>query len=257
MRNDIGRAARALLYIGSMKNQIQSFFTITLSIASLFAFVACGKSSDGGGDPAAGGGGTTTVQSTVNAQCNGFDSGSVRFAGRVATYNDGTNFVEDKIRVRLTTVTSSFDTNGYTIQFFRWNADGAGHTNLDSAALSFTIYYNSQPISSAMTSIDSATVTSLRTQYGIGTTSSDFFNRTTIVVSGVDNSWQVLKAVLYSGQTAIAQADVLMPLFLANPNSYATNHPAVLNSLHPFYANRTNGYTDAQWVQTSNQNCFY
>ena len=240
-----------------MRNQIQSFFTITVSVATLFAFVACGKSSDNGGGQVAGGGGTTTIESTLNAQCNGFASSGVRFGGRVATFNDGSNFVEDKLRVRLTTLTSSFDTSGYTIQFFRWNADGSGRTNLDTTPLSFTVYSNSQPISAAMTSIDAATVSSLRTQSGIGTTSTDFFNRTTIVVSGVDNSWQVLKPVLYSGPNVVAQADVLMPLFLANPNSYAKTHPAILTGLHPFYADRANGSTDAQWVQTSNQNCFY
>lgn len=238
---------------------MQSFFTITLSVATLFAFVACGKSSDGG-DTVASAGGTTSVESTVNAQCNGFDASAtwgIRLGGRIATFNDGSNFVEDKVRVRLTTLTAAFDTNGYTVQFFRWNANSAGSVSLDSTPLSFTIYYGTTAISSAMTSIDSAAVTALRNQTGIGTSSSDFFNRTSIVVSGVDNSWQVLKTVLYNGSTAIADADALMPLFLANPNTYAASHPAVLNGLHPFYADRANGYADAQWVQLSNQNCFY
>ena len=241
-----------------MKNKMKSFFTITLSVATLFAVVACGKSSDGGAAAAATAvGGTTTAESTVNAQCNGFDSSGVRLGGRIATFNDGTNFVEDKVRVRITTLTSSFDTNGYTLQFFRWNANAAGATSLDSTPLTFTIYANSQPISAAMTSIDSNAVASLRSQSGIGTTSSDFFNRTTIVVSGVDNSWQVLKTVLYSGSNAIGQADALMPIFLANPATYSASHPAVLNSLHPFTSSPSSASTDAQWVQLSNKNCFY
>lgn len=250
-------AARGVLLKEGMKNQMKSFFTITLSVATLFAFVACGKSSDSSTpDTGNGTGATTPIESTLNAQCNGFDSSGIRLGGRIATFYEGQNFVEDKLRVRVTTLTNAFDTNGYTLQFFRWNATNSGATSLDSNPLSFTIYNGTQPISSAMTSIDSQTVTALRSQTGIGTSSSDFFNRTTIVVSGVDNSWQVLKTVLYSGQQALAQADALMPLFLANPNTYAASHPSILNGLHPFASSASSGYTDSQWVQLSNKNCF-
>jgi|GEM_PF-3979975 len=241
-----------------MKNQTTNFFSITLSVATLFAFVACAKSSGGDNSAAAAAGGSTSSTSTVNASCNGFDSSSgVRLTGRIATYYDSSNtFVEDKLRVRVTSLTSAFDTNGYTLQLFRWKADSSGATALDSTPLSFTVYYGSTAISSAMTSIDSATVTSLRNQSHIGNSTSDFFNQTQLVVSGVDNSWEVLKVVLYDGSQAIAQTDSLMPLFIANPTTYAANHAAVLAGLHPFYADRSNGYTDAQWVSLSNKYCF-
>ena len=234
-----------------------SFFTITLSVATLFAFVACGKSS-GGGDSASAAGGTTTADATVNAQCNSFyDTAGSRLAGRIATFYDASNvFVEDKLRVRVSTLASSFDQGGYSLQFFRWKADSSGNTSLDSTPLSFTIYYGATAISSAMTSISASTAASIRQQYGLGNTSSEFFNQVSVVVSGVDNSWDVLKTVLYNGTTAVAQADALMPLFLANPTSYSSSHPGVLAGLHPFYADRANGYTDAQWVQVSNKNCF-
>ena len=226
-----------------------------LTFAAIVALGACAKSSNGDSTPA-GAAGTTSAAATVNAQCNAFDDPNTRLGGRIATYYNASAFVEDQLRVRLMTLTTSFDSSGYSLQFFRWKSDINGTTSLDSTPLSFTIYNGTTALSSAMTTINAATVGYLRQSSGIGTSSSDFFNKVTIVVSGVDNTWEVLKIVLYNGQTAVGNADALMPLFSANPNTYGANHAAVLNGLHPFWSQRTTAYTDAQWVTNSNQNCF-
>jgi hypothetical protein len=260
MRNCVARSAPRLLLSVCMKTQplfLTRFAPLAaLTLAAIVALGACAKSSDSSTtDPGAAAAGTTSA-TTVNAQCNAFNSSDTRLGGRIATYYNASAFVEDQLRVRLTSLTTSFDSNNYDLQFFRWKADANGAATLDSAPLSFTIYNGTTAISAAMTTINSTTVGYLRQQTGIGTSSSDFFNKVTIVVSGVDNSWEVLKAVLYSGPTAIASADALMPLFAANPNTYGANHAAVLSSLHPFWSQRGNSSTDAQWVSYSNQNCF-
>ena len=236
-----------------MKTRSQRHILFALSVASVL-LSACAKSSDSSSTATAGT--STSLSTTVNASCNAFLSSDANFGGRIETYYLNNNFVEDQLRVRITNLTSSFDANNYTLQFYRWQSDINGNATLDSTPLTFTIYNGTQVLSSAMTSISGSQVSNLRSNTGIGSSSADFFAKTTIVVGGVDNTWQVLKPVIYAGTSAVASADALMPLFSANPNTYIASHAALLNNLHPFYAQRTNGYTDAQYVSLSNQNCF-
>lgn len=219
-------------------------------------FSACSKSSSSSTTNT---GGTTSAASTVNASCNAFTDANNIFGGRIATYYSGSSFVEDQLRVRVTNLSSSFDSGNYSLKFFRMKADASGY-NLDSAPLTFTIYAGTQAISQPMTSITSATVQSLKSSSGVSSTSSsssDFFNRTTIVVSGVDNSWQILKAALYTSDGRVAtDANALMPLFAANPNTYASTHVSLLSNLHPLNSVASSNYSDAQYVNLTNQNCF-
>jgi hypothetical protein len=241
-------------------NQTKRLIALVAAIASL---TACGEStksrSDGGGTSTTTGG---TTSGTAIAQCNVFDSNtSDRIAGRATTYFFNGAQQEDKTRLRISTLPALFDGNsGVTIKFFRWNASATGATNLDATPLSFTIEKgttDTQSISNAMTSISKADVDSLRSSGSVsGTTSQQFFNNTIFVISGTDYTWDTLKVVVYNGTSVLASTDMLLPAIAANPNKYATNHPAVLNALHPFYSQRTDNITDADWQTRANTLCF-
>jgi hypothetical protein len=90
-----------------------------------------------------------------------------------------------------------------------------------------------------------------------GTTAQSFFDQTVIIVSGVDYNWDAIKIVVYNGTEVVGQSDFLMPIFAANPNVYAKDHPGVLNGLHPFWSQRsTTGMTDQAWANRAGSYCF-
>lgn len=202
-----------------------------------------------------------TTNNPTGTQCNSFDSKSARLSGRVTTYYSKGQMVADKIRLRITGLDTSFSsTSNMHVKFFRWKADDAGTVELDQNPLNFTVEKGtsqSSSISSSMTSFNSSTMTSLRTSASVpGTTQDEFFANTLFVLSGVDYAWDSLKVVLYDGATVVGQADLLLPIFTSDPNDYATNHPNVLNQLHPFWSERSQNLADAQWLARANSYCF-
>lgn len=194
------------------------------------------------------------------AECNIFDTHDSRLAGRITSYYYNGVAQEDRVRVRITSLAASFSSSATQyIQFFRWRADANGNTQLDSTPLTFSLERGSpsQPFTGTMTAISLADVNTFRTMGAIpGTTAQDFFNNVTIVVTGVDYNWAVLKAVLYDGTSAIAQTDVLLPIYTANPNTYSQTHKTVLNQLHPFWSIRGGGLSDADYLSRARAFCF-
>lgn len=201
--------------------------------------------------------GSTTLDATTTAQCNYFiDPNGANIAGRIETFTSNGSIDQTKLKVRVTSLSSAFDSQGYNLEFFQWKADASGPT-LQTSPLSFSIYYNNQQISGEMTQLNSATISSLKASTGIPSSNSqDFLSRVTIVIDSTDSSWEVLKVALYGGTSTVVDTDSLMPVFYANPNTYASTHVSILSSVHPFYSQRSQAYTDQQWVNYSNQNCF-
>lgn len=201
----------------------------------------------------------TNAAQTQNAECNAFDMKDIRMQGKVTTYYQNSQIQEDKVRLRITGLADHFDTTSTVyFQFFRWKASTANQAEIDNAALSFKLHKgstNTSEISTeVLTSLNSAKLASIRTSVGMtGSSSLDFFSQNTIVISGVDYNWQALKIVLYDGDTVLGQTDLLLPVFSANPNTYAANHALLLSELHPFWAQRTQAM---DWVTTAWNNCF-
>jgi hypothetical protein len=84
----------------------------------------------------------------------------------------------------------------------------------------------------------------------------DFFNRVTLVPIGVDYNWSALKIVVADGTGSVSESDMLLPAFAANPNKYAQFHPMVLSQLHPFWNQRTQNLSDADWESRGRTYCF-
>jgi hypothetical protein len=196
--------------------------------------------------------------SNAGAECNLFDSTQIRLAGKVTTYYYNSTLQEDKVRIRFSGLAEQFDTtSGVHFKMFRWKADTGGAVQIDNNPLSFTVEKGSSsstPISEPMTSFSATNLANLRQSGEVaGTTTQAFLDNTLFVVNGVDYNWDALKIVLYSGTNTLGQVDFLLPIFTANPNSYASNHPAVLAGIHPFWSQRT---TNQDWVARAWSFCF-
>jgi hypothetical protein len=205
---------------------------------------------------------STLPQSSADVECNLFDSTTSRLQGKVTTYYWNGEFVGDRVRLRLTALDESFakDSKVY-VRFFRWKVIDGGQAQLDAKPLQFVIERgssNSYPISGPMTSISLLEVDMFKDKAGLATSASvqEFFDNVVLQVSGVDYDWQAMKAVIYRGETVLGQADFLIPSYTANPNKYAQTHPQVLNSIHPFWNQRSMNLSDKEWVKRANSYCF-
>ena len=208
----------------------------------------------------------TLVNSTGGqAECSTFDSVSTRLGGKVTTYYRNNVIQEDKVRVRITSLIEAFDTNpNYYIQAFRWKINGSGVAEIDNTAVQFQFENGAGSdvaLNELSTSVSLRGISAIRTAKGItGTGSVDFFSRTTMVVNGVDYNWQALKFVVYDGTTTpstiVGSSDFLLPIFQANPNTYAASHSATLTALHPFISQAAQTLTESDWASRTTSFCF-
>lgn len=194
------------------------------------------------------------------AECSLFDSSTTRLSGKVTTYYYNGVLQEDKVRVRISSIVENFDSNAeYYIQAFRWKMNGST-AELDQTPLQFTLEKgagSTSPISEPLSSLNGTKIAQLRTSASIsGSGAVDFFSKTTMVVSGVDYNWQAMKIVVYNGSTVVGQADFLLPIFDANPNRYATTHHSTLNTIHPFWAQRSQSLSESEWSARTQSYCF-
>lgn len=207
---------------------------------------------------------TTSPNGDGVAECLSFDSTSVRLAGKATTYYYNGSLREDMMRMRITSLVAEYDTNpNYYLQFFRWRMLN-GTADLDSNPLQFRFEMGNgsrDPISADLTSIQASTLARIRTDKNLGgTTAVDFFSKTTLVLLGVNFDWQAVKAVIYDGSTSpskiVGEIDILIPAVQANPNRYMLSHAAPLSQLHPFWNQRTQSLTEAEWTNRAFSSCF-
>ncbi len=215
-------------------------------------------------------GGPSTATTLISggdaqAQCTSFDSLSVRLGGKATTYYFNNVLQEDKVRVRITSLTDQFDANSnYYIQAFRWRVNGAGVSEIDNTAVQFQFENGAGSdvaLTTPATSVSAKGITAIRSAKGIaGTGAVDFFSKTTMVVSAVDYNWQALKIVVYDGTTTpptvVGQSDFLLPVFQANPTRYAASHNATLTALHPFLAQSSQNLSENDWGARTTSFCF-
>lgn len=201
----------------------------------------------------------------AEAQCTIFDSTTTRLGGRVTTYYYNDVLQEDKVRVRLTTLPENFDTNSNLyVQAFRWKVGAGGAAELDPTPVQFRFERGTgsvEPISQVASTLSSQTAATVRTAANIsGAGTLDLMSKTTMVISGVDYNWQALKFVVYDSSVTparvVGQADLLLPVFQANPNRYILSHSQTLNVLHPFYSQRSQSLSETEWGNRTQSFCF-
>lgn len=235
-------------------------FILFVLVAALLS--GCGSSMR----PRDGSVGAFSTSPQYGAECNSFAATGTVLSGQVTTYYSNGSMIEDRVRLRFTSIATEFSqSTNYSIRFFRWTVDANGVATLDPQPLSFVVErnpvlagYGSTPISGTMNALTLADINTLAWNGGIfANTVQDFFNNVTFTVMGADYSWSALKVALYNGSEPVGQADFLLPVFLANPNAYAATHHATLAQLHPFWNQRgESGVSDADWLNRSRNFCF-
>jgi hypothetical protein len=229
------------------------------ALMSLAAVVSgCGNSSTVR-DSSSSGPGRAGSTSGVS-ECARFDSSNTRLQGQITTYYLNGQFREDLLRLRIGDVVESFNSATGAIKFFRWKADLSGTVTLDPTPLSFQIEKgttSTTPIGDIMSELNTGTINLLRNNHSIpGSSPRDFFANSVVVLRGLDIEWDAIKVVVYQGSSVIGDADVLAPVFHANPSRYASDHASVLNQLHPFWSDRSQSLSDSQWSQRASGLCF-
>jgi len=205
---------------------------------------------------------SSTAPSGPSAECNAFTATSgATLAGLITDYYYNGVYQSNLIRMRINAIDAQFTSNASTyLQFYSWQVDAYGNGILAPTPLTFNIELGNggaAPLITGLTSLSANDIASIAQQASLTvTTAQQFFSGVTIVLTGVDPTWTVVKSVLYNGVVPLNQVDSLMPTFTANPNEYAQTHPSILNVLHPFWSMRSQALSDASWISLANNNCF-
>jgi len=195
----------------------------------------------------------------------------MRLQGRMTTYYFSGQFQDDKVRLRIQSLDSNLQNSANTvISFYRWRLDSAtGAVVQDQTPVTFSLenltgqplVTSQQPIRARFTSLIAEQAPELTQRNNLVATSLiDFLNMTSFVLE-VGATHQVLQVVLSQrdnqGQvTRFGHSDVLIPAFVANPNTYRSTRSPLLAGLHPFDPVRGLNLTDTDWVNRSKTSCF-
>lgn len=189
-----------------------------------------------------------TSQSAM-ASCNRLDNSNFSFdVGAVIDNNEQVN--SNWLKVKFRYLSSDVTQQGYVLRFFKWRMNGST-AQLDSNPLSVSSYNLStgQTLTNPSTGLFATQVTSQKGYYIQLNDDSQF-------------PYQALKMVAYkSDGTVLAQADVLIPQFAANPNDYkltpeGSPRPSNLQQMHPLNSTDVSQWTQSQLLQHFNQYCF-
>ncbi len=179
---------------------------------------------------------------SIAAECNTFSATGLQMLGRIKTYTDNNgNNAEDVHQLVFSDVPNSFlESSSQAIRFFRWKAVGTA-TELDPEALDFRIEVDNGfgtyiPVTGYTDYFTKDDLIKINSDYALGET--DYIavlRRLRFAIFGTDFSYQALQAVLYNEGSIVGKADMLLPLFDADPVSYGLTHANVLTQLHPLY----------------------
>lgn len=244
----------------------KQLFTTVLALASL-SLTACGARSGLEGSLDSSSRETSTDTGTAGAAnlavCN--QRSGTDMTAKLKVYQSGNTINNNYIYVRMTNLPTSFKSGSNYIAMWKWLANTSGATYLDSSALNFALIDSTtgKSLTGWVTTLRWSDVKTAAAGLGI-TDPQTFFNRVNILVNLNDaaGEYDVLKISNYNASTnqAESQLDVLIPMFYANPNNYAIDNggtrAGVLQNLHPFAAQKAQGWTSAQFQAMSNNYCF-
>lgn len=232
-----------------MKNQTTTNLIKIATVISIAVLTSCGTSKSNNA-------GTSELSSRVEvdsskplASCNQLSDAN--FNLNVANAIDSNGQVNEQwIKVKFNYLSSDITQTGYHYKFYKWRVIN-NTTQLDQNPLEFYAYNlsNGQTVSTGMTG---DFLTNVNTQVGY------FIN----LKDDTQNPYQVLKVVAYKSDGSVAaQANVLIPQFLANPNDYKLNPDGtpradILENMHPLKNTDISTWTSSQIQQNFDQYCF-
>lgn len=196
------------------------------------------------------------------AECNRISAPQISLQGQISTYYHHGQLIPQYLNVNLTQVPAGVLSGTQTLQIFRWSERIPGQKQTYESPVNFYFLQKgtgsvSNP--SAANAISKAVLESLISQQrlgNLGITINNFFERHTLVLTGMDLNWDAALFSLYSGSQSAGAGSVLLPAFYSNPNIYAqANLSAELQGLHPNANYKFSGMSEAQYYAMTEQIC--
>lgn len=207
---------------------------------------------------------TNTASAKPLAYCNESTSVQQSMKVNIMSYIDNNNIRNDLMNVKIQ-IPANFENDQTYIQMWRWQVNSTGNANLDSVPVQIKVVSldTGAEITGFKNFIRWSDVSKAASEIGASTGTS-FFKHVRLVVDVRDPNAQfdVLKIVHYktSDSSMVDQADILMPVFHANPADYAIEadgaaRPQALLNLHPFITKMNQGWTSSDYSTWANNFC--
>ncbi len=237
---------------------------ITLILVMGFSLIACGASKV----PVKNG--SQASQNTgakLYADCGGFQKTSVATQGAVGTFLNGSSYVPDLIRLKLTQLNANVTGGSEYIQIFRWQ-ESNGTRAFNNTPVSIVVqlkstgaYLNNTAPWERISKANIEAIISSSSLSAQGITPANFISNVNFILAGMDVQYQAMSLAFYNSSTtgtaAYDSVDVLLPSFDANPNTYAATRSAnsPLLALHPNWAARSYGLSNQQYKDATDVYC--
>lgn len=249
-----------------------------LMVLALTVLVSCGsKKSDGSVDLSSDDDRGQNPLSKPQAYCNKVVDGDLEV--RLMAYKDPNGRPNNSlIRMKFVKVPNEYAANNYDIRIRKWTASPTGvirpsdteaplhvNTRIDlKSAGGYEIAsgwgYNLDCASCLL--LDWHNMGIIANDHGETYTNANvFFEKYHLLLDLEDakGDWKGLTIVFTDLGVPVKHVNILIPTFAADPVDYVTNHPPVLNQLHPFYSMRypiDQGWPSTQFETESNGYCF-
>lgn len=253
----------------TIPKSIQILFLLSLVVF----FTACGKSRTdafGSVDSASVGEGTPASEleaSLAKAYCSRDASNhsdlQVHLMQAVDAYNQP---IEGFVRLKFIKAPTGWASGNWDMMMYRWTAAPDNSTSLDSQPLQ---YQFEKRVSSGFQMLSNNSyqyfnweeIQQMGEYSGINAASpQSFFTTATLLVNlrGSTNSYQVLRVTFRQNGVIMKEADVLIPVYYANPAKYNADarHPLTLQVLHPMKDKVGQNWAEQTYTEFAQGFCF-
>lgn len=266
--------------MGNINTRLSIGIKIVGALFAVAYLTACGSSISGGGFGSVDSSSTTTpvIAGAAVAKCSQDVGTASDFHVRVeAAYDQFGTIQPSYARVTITASPSDWATSNYDLQLYRMTASSSNSLVLDPSALPFQFERTVAPSTYQLMSVNNGSGQMVAysypiinaneiTAYANASTGNSYASASAVFSSGIhflvnlndsSGAYQVLRAKLYTTSgTVYRQVDVLIPTFYANPTTYNTTHPAVLQNMHPLHSMVGQGWTESQYQSFTDGLCF-
>jgi len=251
-----------------MKNT-NVYFRILVLVATTALLSACGTSKQqtdydfssrvgNGNDPLS----NVDPKTRPLAYCNQGSNSLLQV--NTSIYKNGDTIVNDRIFLKLTKIPAYFSQSQNYIQFWKWQTNTSGQTDLGATPLKVQLVdmVTGNALTNVKTSLFWTDLQAAAQAAGV-TTPADLFRRARLIVDLEDPyaDYDVIRTVYYNMDNTVAsELDTLIPIFDADPTKYAVEsngqtRAQILQNLHPLKSSAGLGWTATYFQTKVNEYC--
>lgn len=196
------------------------------------------------------------------AYCNLATNSLIEVA--TSAYKSGDTVRNDFINLKFTKIPAYFSASKNYVQFWKWQANPQGQTDMGSKPLRFQLVEiaTEKPLTNAKTLLYWDDLQSATQAVGVNS-AADLFRKVKLVIDLEDPfaEYDVIRTVYYNlDNSKVTELDSLLPIFDADPTRYAieptgATRAQVLQSLHPFKSAVGLGWTTLFFQTKANEFC--